>query len=210
MCLAAARIAVGGPRRLRADGRPRFVAGSMGPGTKLPSLGHVAFVTLRDAYEVMARGLIEGGVDLLLIETCYDLLQAKAAVIGARRAMAAEGRARADAAAGDDGDDGSHARRQRDRCRARLARSDEARHLRAQLRHRPPRDDRAPAPSLPALQRADLGAAERRPAEHRPRSDALRPHARRARRVPHPLRHRLRRASRRRMLRHDAGAHRAP
>ena len=74
------------------DGRPRFVAGSMGPGTKLPSLGHISFVTLRDAYEVMARGLIEGGVDLLLIETCYDLLQAKAAMIGARRAMAAEGR----------------------------------------------------------------------------------------------------------------------
>ena len=64
----------------------------MGPGTKLPSLGHVSFLTLRDAYEVMARGLIEGGVDLLLIETCYDLLQAKAAMIGARRAMAAEGR----------------------------------------------------------------------------------------------------------------------
>ncbi len=74
------------------DGRPRFVAGSMGPGTKLPSLGHITFAELRDAYEVQARGLIEGGADLLLIETCMDLLQVKAAVIGSRRAMAAEGR----------------------------------------------------------------------------------------------------------------------
>ena len=59
----------------QADGRQRCVAGSMGPGTKLPSLGHDPFLTLRDAYEVEARGLLEGGVDLLLIETCYDLLK---------------------------------------------------------------------------------------------------------------------------------------
>ncbi len=92
ICLASARIASEVRDDFATDGRPRFVAGSMGPGTKLPSLGHISFVTLRDAYEVMARGLLAGGVDLLLIETCYDLLQAKAAVIGARRAMAAEGR----------------------------------------------------------------------------------------------------------------------
>ena len=92
ICLMAARIAAGVRDDYQADGRRRWVAGSMGPGTKLPSLGHVSFLTLRDAYEVMARGLIEGGVDLLLIETSYDLLQAKAAMIGARRAMAAEGR----------------------------------------------------------------------------------------------------------------------
>ncbi len=91
ICLAAAELATGVRNDFAADGRERWVAGSMGPGTKLPSLGHVPFVSLRDAYEVMARGLLAGGVDLLLIETCYDLLQAKAAVIGARRAMAAEG-----------------------------------------------------------------------------------------------------------------------
>ena len=72
--------------------RPRWVAGSMGPGTKLPSLGQISFADLRDAYETQARGLLEGGVDLLLIETCYDLLQAKAAVIACRRAMGAVGR----------------------------------------------------------------------------------------------------------------------
>ena len=72
--------------------RPRFVAGSMGPGTKLPTLGQVSFTDLRDGYEVLARGLLSGGADLLLIETCYDLLQAKAAIQAARRAMSHEGR----------------------------------------------------------------------------------------------------------------------
>jgi len=75
-----------------ASGYGGWVAGSMGPGTKLPSLGQIRFADLRDAYEVQARGLLEGGVDLLLVETCYDLLQAKAAMIACRRAMAAVGR----------------------------------------------------------------------------------------------------------------------
>ena len=52
-----------------ASGYGGWVAGSMGPGTKLPSLGQIRFADLRDAYEVQARGLLEGGVDLLLIET---------------------------------------------------------------------------------------------------------------------------------------------
>jgi 5-methyltetrahydrofolate--homocysteine methyltransferase len=74
------------------DGRRRFVAGSMGPGTKLPSLGHIAFADLRDAYEEQARGLLDGGADLLLVETSYDLLQAKGAMAACRRAMASCGR----------------------------------------------------------------------------------------------------------------------
>ena len=72
--------------------RPRYVLGSVGPGTKLPTLGHVAFATLRDAYEQNVAGLLAGGVDAVIVETCQDLLQAKAALLGARRAMAAEGR----------------------------------------------------------------------------------------------------------------------
>ncbi|HEY5013099.1 MAG TPA: homocysteine S-methyltransferase family protein, partial [Acidimicrobiia bacterium] len=72
--------------------RPRFVIGSIGPGTKLPSLGHIDFATLRDSYEEQARGLIAGGSDVFLIETVMDLLQGKAAIIACRRAMAAEGR----------------------------------------------------------------------------------------------------------------------
>ena len=73
-------------------GRPRWVAGSMGPGTKFPTLGQIPYAQLRDAYEEQARGLLEGGVDLLLVETVFDLLSAKAAINGARRAMAGTGR----------------------------------------------------------------------------------------------------------------------
>ncbi len=73
-------------------GERRWVAGSMGPGTKMPTLGHIRFADLRDALEEQASGLLEGGVDLLLIETQNDLLGAKAAMIGARRAMASVGR----------------------------------------------------------------------------------------------------------------------
>ncbi len=74
-----------------ADGRPRFVVGSIGPGTRLPSLGQIRYADLRDGYQAQVDGLIAGGVDLLLVETVYDLLQAKAAINGARRAMAAAG-----------------------------------------------------------------------------------------------------------------------
>jgi 5-methyltetrahydrofolate--homocysteine methyltransferase len=72
--------------------RPRFVIGSIGPGTRLPSLGQIPYVALRDDYERQCDGLIAGGVDVVLIETVYDLLQAKAAINGARRAMANAGR----------------------------------------------------------------------------------------------------------------------
>jgi 5-methyltetrahydrofolate--homocysteine methyltransferase len=72
--------------------RPRFAIGSIGPGTKLPSLGHATFAGLRDGYQIEAEGLLTGGVDVLLVETVYDLLQGKAALIACRRAMAATGR----------------------------------------------------------------------------------------------------------------------
>ncbi|MEE6266725.1 MULTISPECIES: methionine synthase [Streptomyces] len=72
-------------------GQQRFVLGSMGPGTKLPTLGHVDYVTLRDAFQQNAEGMIVGGADALLVETTQDLLQTKAAVLGARRALAATG-----------------------------------------------------------------------------------------------------------------------
>ncbi len=75
----------------RSNGGP-WVAGSIGPGTKFPSLGQIRFAELRDCFEVQATGLLEGGVHLIIIETVFDLLQAKAAIIGARRAMAAVGR----------------------------------------------------------------------------------------------------------------------
>ncbi len=68
---------------------PRFVLGSLGPGTKLPSLLHTSYDYLKQAYRVASTGLIEGGVDALLVETTQDLLQAKAAINGAREAIEA-------------------------------------------------------------------------------------------------------------------------
>ena len=60
--------------------RPRFVAGSIGPGTKLPTLGHITYNDLKDAYREQVRGLFDGGVDMMMVETCQDLLQTKAAL----------------------------------------------------------------------------------------------------------------------------------
>ena len=71
------------------DGRPRFVLGAVGPGTKLPSLGHIDYQTLEDALAVQCAGLVAGGVDAFLFETCQDTLQLKAAVNAAKRARAA-------------------------------------------------------------------------------------------------------------------------
>jgi len=71
---------------------PRYVLGSVGPGTKLPTLGHESFARLRDAYTECGRGLLAGGTDAFVVETCQDLLQVKAAVLGVQRAMALEGR----------------------------------------------------------------------------------------------------------------------
>ena len=88
---AAARIARQAADDWTSAGRPRWVLGSIGPGTKLPTLGHVAFAELRDTYQRNAAGLLRGGADVLIVETSQDLLQAKAAVVGAKRAIAAAG-----------------------------------------------------------------------------------------------------------------------
>ena len=87
-----AELAVEVARDYSTPDHPRFVAGSLGPGTKLPTLGQISFTVIRDAYEVLARGLLAGGADLLVIETSYDTLQAKAAIQACRRAMATTGR----------------------------------------------------------------------------------------------------------------------
>jgi 5-methyltetrahydrofolate--homocysteine methyltransferase len=67
--------------------KPRWVLGSLGPGTKLPTLMHTDYLKLKDAYFTASKGLLDGGVDALLIETTQDLLQAKAAINGARKAI---------------------------------------------------------------------------------------------------------------------------
>ncbi len=91
LSVAGARLAKEVAHGFSTPDRPRWVIGSVGPGTKLPTLGHAPFSLLRDAYEQEARGLIDGGADAILVETAQDLLQAKAALIGARRAMKALG-----------------------------------------------------------------------------------------------------------------------
>jgi 5-methyltetrahydrofolate--homocysteine methyltransferase len=92
--LAAARLAREVADAYSTPQQPRFVAGSMGPTTKLPSLGHIGYDAMAASYREQAEALIEGGVDLLLIETCQDLLQAKIAIAACQDAIrdAREGR----------------------------------------------------------------------------------------------------------------------
>ncbi|MET8336457.1 methionine synthase [Streptosporangium canum] len=89
---AGARVAREAADHWSTPDHPRYVLGSIGPGTKLPTLGHKPYGVLRDAYYDNAAGLVAGGADALIIETCQDLLQVKAAVIGAKRAIADSGR----------------------------------------------------------------------------------------------------------------------
>ncbi len=88
---AGARIARESADSFSTADRPRWVLGSVGPGTRLPTLGHVSFATLRDAYRTQVEGMLSGGIDAVLIETSQDLLQTKAAVIAARRAITSSG-----------------------------------------------------------------------------------------------------------------------
>jgi 5-methyltetrahydrofolate--homocysteine methyltransferase len=88
----AAQLAKEVAQQFSTKDRPRFVAGSMGPTTKLPSLGHISFDAMVASYEEQAAALIEGGVDLLLIETAQDLLQVKIATIGVLEAMRKAGK----------------------------------------------------------------------------------------------------------------------
>src|SRR5437660_748352 len=90
--IAAAKIAKEVAQQFSTKDKPRFVAGSIGPTTKLPSLGHIKFDDMVAGYFEQARALIEGGVDVLLIETSQDLLQAKAAVVGVFEAMQKAGK----------------------------------------------------------------------------------------------------------------------
>lgn len=85
--LEAARVARRAADRFSTKDKPRFVLGSIGPGTKLPSLGNTTFEILEDSYAEQSRGLIDGGADAFIIETCQDLLQIKAAISGATLAM---------------------------------------------------------------------------------------------------------------------------
>jgi len=87
-----ARLARQAADEASTPGRPRYVSGSAGPGTRLPTLGQIGFDEMLACYRDQFAGLLEGGVDLLQVETCQDPLQAKIAVLAARDAMASSGR----------------------------------------------------------------------------------------------------------------------
>jgi 5-methyltetrahydrofolate--homocysteine methyltransferase len=87
LAFAGAKIAREAADAFSTPAKPRFVLGSLGPGTKLPTLGHTTYAHLKDAYRIASQGLVDAGADALLIETTQDLLQAKAAVNGAREVL---------------------------------------------------------------------------------------------------------------------------
>ena len=88
LAFAGAKIAREAADAVSTKDKPRFVLGSLGPGTKLPSLGHTTYQKLKEAYYSAAKGLLDAKSDALLVETTQDLLQAKAAVNGCRQAIA--------------------------------------------------------------------------------------------------------------------------
>src|SRR5919112_659422 len=88
----AARIARASADAHSTPERSRWVLGSVGPGTKLPTLGHLGFAALREAYQAQVEGMLAGGIDAVIIETSQDLLQTRAATLGAKRALAQAGR----------------------------------------------------------------------------------------------------------------------
>jgi 5-methyltetrahydrofolate--homocysteine methyltransferase len=188
LALASALIARRVADEYASPGSPRFVAGSIGPGTKFPTLGQITYDDLSASYEELAYGLLEGGVDLLVVETIYDLLSGKAAIAACHRAMARHGRIvpiQAQVTIELTGrmlpgtEIGA----------AITARPPRRRPARPQLRDRPRRDVRAAAPALRDGSDADRLPAQRRPAQRRRGPDALRPHSRRARRAPGQVRH---------------------
>ena len=202
----AARLAKEVAAEFSTPDRPRFVIGSIGPGTKLPSLGHIEFATLRDSYVPQIEGLLAGGVDVLLVETVQDLLQGKAALIACRRAMANAGREvpvmiqvtvettgrlllGSEIGAALTTLEAMHPDVIGLNCATGPAEMTE--HLRYLAQH---------APHLP------LVPPQRRAAVGRRRARALRPHARGARRRARALRHRVRAQHRRRLLRHHSRA----
>jgi 5-methyltetrahydrofolate--homocysteine methyltransferase len=92
LAIASAKIAREVADDYSTPGDRKLVAGSMGPGTKFPSLGQISYDKLSASYEELALGLLEGGVDLLIVETMYDLLSGKAAINACHRAIARHGR----------------------------------------------------------------------------------------------------------------------
>ncbi len=193
------------------DGRTRFVLGSLGPGTRLPSLGHIAYQEVEDALAIQSAGLLAGGIDALAIETCQDPLQIKAAVNGAKRACAEAGpmaKGHPDPRQRHGRDDRHVAGRRRYRRRRDRNQRPRCAGHRPQLRHRPARNGRARQMARRQLAGGDLGAAECRPAGADQRPHALPADPARAGAMARALRARGRGRHHRRLLRHRGGAYR--
>ena len=198
----------------KAVGEERFVAGSIGPTGHLPAsddptLGAIRFRELVAVFEEQARGLLEGGVDLIIIETAQDILEVKAAVFGAREAFETRRPQRPDPVLGlAAAQRRQDAARHRHRRRAHHARGARRRRHRPQLLDRPRGHARRdPLPRRVQLE-ADPLHPERRPPPPGPeRRDDLPRGARAAGRVAGRVRRALRREHRRRLLRHDARPH---
>ena len=204
--------------------KPRFVAGSMGPTTKLPTLGHIDFDTLRTSFRDQAAGLLAGDVDLFIIETCQDVLQIKAALQGVEDAFEASGERRPDGLR-DHGDHRHDAGRFRHRSGCLHPGAVPNRRSRPELRHGPGADEGAhqiPVRTLTLC--GELHPQCRTAGEHR-RRGALPTHANRTEDAVDALRAGPRRTGDRWMLWHhpcthpvafrdlhriDAGAQRCP
>jgi 5-methyltetrahydrofolate--homocysteine methyltransferase len=150
--VAAARLARQVAEEYSTPEKPRFVAGSMGPTTKLPSLGHISYDDMAASYREQASALIEGGVDILLVETCQDLLQVRIALAACTDAIKAE------VERGDRHDVAGV----RDWRGAGGAGGVSARRHRVELRHRAGRNERCGALPVPELNSANQHSTERR------------------------------------------------
>ena len=142
------------------NGRKRFVAGSMGPTTKLPSLGHISFDDMAASYTEQAVALIEGGVDVLLLETCQDILQAKAGLVGIFDALKKTGKNVPVQVQVTLGSHRHDAAGHRDRRGADHAGDVRRRRHRPELRHRPEGDERRRSLPRREFAQACLGAAQ--------------------------------------------------
>ena len=193
--------------------RPRFVAGSMGPTGMLvsssdPSLSNITYERLRDIYAEQARALVEGGVDLLLLETMQDLLELKAAIAGIRREFARGMRQRADSGAADAHNRRAYAARNRYPRGLRRSRCTRRRGRRSELFDGS--GSNARLDPLPLRERARLRQrdSECRSSTHGTgRRDDLSRRTAGARARARRLRARFRRQRRRRLLRNDARPH---
>ena len=136
----------------------------MGPGTKLPTLGHTEYATIRDAYAEAALGMLEGGADAILVETCQDLLQLKAAVLGSRRAMVQFGRHIPVIAHVTVETTGTMLLGSEIGAALTAVEPLGHRHDRPELRHRARRNERAPALPVSTCPHAGVGDAQRRAA----------------------------------------------